>query len=459
MNDSKRQFRKNLTFQATYDIAQAIVTAGVPALLARALGLDGWGALAWAQTFVVLFSNFGDLGLDRSLVVFVSRDRSEHRDAPAGTPLTASSPVVTALSVRLCAIFAVLSTAAFGENLASLVHHLGDLFPALGEDHSFFDQALLTTAAVAGACELVNRHMISLTLGQERFKHLALARAAGLSLYIGLVLLLFFTDTATPVRVMLASAGRALVIATVLGVSLIRAKYRFYGRPSGAGLRSLFGTSAWTMVSVASVTLFERLDILMLGQMVGVNAVAVFAAGYRMYSLLIDALGSFYSVLFPHIAGIRDPKEIERLLGVIFRRSLWVAALLIPFSLTAPFWISVYFGGAFDEGVPVAAVVFQLLIIRFASQLFISHFGHVFYRFNKAHIVAAANVVQLGANIVGNLWLIPKWGPVGAATATLMTAVPAILIFLPGLHFTLKEAHAAEAARSAAASDAPAQDA
>ena len=427
-HEQRRRFRAHLTLQAALDITNFAVTVFTHAWLARRLGVAGWGALAWAEALAAIFNNFGDLGIERALVVFVARTRAEDdRDVrPA---------VRTALWCRLAVILVLVLLAAGAGELAAQISESALSLSAKGDD-GYFDDTLFAMAMALAAATLLHRHMKPILQGLERFGDIAVARLVSTALYIGGLVVLAVTDHVTPSGVIAVSIAQSLALALVCAFYVLRTGRGFIGLPSREGLRDLFGTSAWTFVAVVAVTLFERMDILMLSAMSGVREVGLFSGGRKMYEVLSRSMASFYQVLFPRIAGERDPYEVERLLQVIFRRSVWVAVLLLPVGGFAPLWIPMYLGPGFEG----SAFIFQLLFIRFLTQLFVSHFGQVFYRYDRPHLVAYTNIVQMFANLGGNLWLIPLYGAVGAAIATLFTALPALVIYVIGIRSTLAQA-------------------
>ncbi len=424
-------FRKNLKIQGAKDVLSMVILFGLTAVITRTLGAEKLGELAWAETIVLMLSNFGDLGLSRAMMVFVSkaRGRGEPNDNPE---------IRSALWARM--------------GFIALLLVCGGAFAGWESFHNwleleFFDADLFRMALVAAAFALCERHINPILTGLERFDWLAISKLCSLSAYAGILGTLWGTGTMSPETIMFAIMARGATGALCGGgFLLIKQRYRLFGMPTVSGFKALSSVSGWTMVSVVSITLFQRLDTLMLASMVGSTSVGIYNVGQKSTQMLHKAMGSFMNVLFPKIAAMDDPDEIARLLRLIFRRSLYLTLGLLPFYALSPYWVVLYFGEEFAPSV----FIFQVLFIRFLTQLFVSHFGHVFYAFNKPWILSVTNICQAIANFGGNLWLIPLYGEAGAALATLLTAVPALILFTWGLRWTLNGARAERAAQKLA---------
>lgn len=419
MADSKpSSLRKNLTIQGLKDGLSLVIFLGLTAVIARALGVDRFGQLAWAETLVAILSNFGDLGLSRAMMVFVAQAR--------GRGETRGCPEITAAFWARLAFMALLLTVG-----------ITSIFIPKPEGFELYGSNLFQIALMTAACGLCERHVNAVMQGLERFDWLAITRLGRIIAYAITIVVLVLMGWLTAETALLSVAIGQLTGTAIGGFFLLgKQRYRLVGAPSRAGFRALTGVSSWTLVSVVAVTIFERADILMLGSMIGETAIGIYNAGQKANLMMTRALGSFLTVLFPKIAAMRDPDKVAELLRLIFRRSLYVTFALLPIYVLAPYWVTLYFGEEFAR----SSFIFQLLFIRFLTQLYINHFGHVFYAFNRPWIVAGTNICQAIANIIGNLWLIPIYAEAGAAIATLMTALPAIVLFTLGLRWTLSKA-------------------
>lgn len=186
------------------------------------------------------------------------------------------------------------------------------------------------------------------------------------------------------------------------------------------------------MLSGFAVMLYLRIDAIMLRAMLGDAAVGIYAAATRfteIWYFLPVALGSS---LLPALLRAREhgAGPYAARLQAYFDLSTGLAYLLsVPIALAAPGLIRLAYGPAFAGAAPVLALhiwssVFVFLGVA-RSQFLINESFTRFY--------LAATVAGAALNIGLNCWLIPRYGPWGAALATV--AAQAVAAWLSSFCF------------------------
>ena len=84
-----------------------------------------------------------------------------------------------------------------------------------------------------------------------------------------------------------------------------------------------------------------------------------------------------------------------------------------------------------------SVVIFKVLICAFAISVIINPISLAIYSLNKPEVVAYLNIVQLILNFLGNIFLIPLYGAVGAASVTLLIRIVAAFYISRYIYFKI----------------------
>ena len=163
--------------------------------------------------------------------------------------------------------------------------------------------------------------------------------------------------------------------------------------------------------------LTNQIDIILLGQMADARAAAVFAASWRLASLVPFALVGLATLGAPLIAAAyerRSSAELHRVSSIVARLSFVFALLsaLVLYIFARP--LLGLFGPGFASGDRVLAILLLGGVVNAFTGL-VSYFATMTGRERQALVIfAGALVVSIGLNII----LIPRFGAVGAAVAS-----------------------------------------
>jgi len=218
--------------------------------------------------------------------------------------------------------------------------------------------------------------------------------------------------------------------------------YRRYGggfteltltRPEAA---NLFRQGTWLWFSAIGAILVLKVDQLMLAFLVNDQAVGIYAAAVRLsevWYLLPVALMTGY---FPQLIAAKQAKsgDYERSLQWLCDTLLCAAVLVAVFiTLTADFFVPLLFGNSYVESADVLVIHVWAGIFFFTAAL-VNRWLLI-----EGALVATFCVQAVGAvtNIGFNFWLIPQYGVIGAAIATVLSALVGgyvILLLHPRLY-------------------------
>ena len=189
-------------------------------------------------------------------------------------------------------------------------------------------------------------------------------------------------------------------------------------RPDRARLGALLHTASPLLAMLAVNVVLARADVVMLEVLRGTRDVGLYAAPVRIVEianllpiLLMTSVYPLFAASHPH-----DPVRIDKLL----RGSLRVlATVIVPLAAAEIVFagplVEKLFGPSFSESSPVLVVLALSEIFVMTDIVLTARFLSTGAERLNLVLVALAAV----ANVVGNLWIIPRQGAHGAALATL----------------------------------------
>ena len=190
-----------------------------------------------------------------------------------------------------------------------------------------------------------------------------------------------------------------------------------------------YRTAAWIRSSIpfgltAALTLINgQTDILVLGLYREDAEVGIYRVAVQMATLVIFGLQVVNAIQGPHIAHLYALGDKERLQTLVTRSSQGILALTIPVVLAMVLFGGIIIRTAFGEEYAAAYVP---LVILCVGQVVNASMGSVGSLLNMTgHERDTMQSVFIGAtvNVTLNFILTPRWGMIGAATATATTLI------------------------------------
>jgi O-antigen/teichoic acid export membrane protein len=361
---------------------------------ARYLGPEDFGVYSFAIAFVVLFSELGSLGLGG----IVTHDLVED-------PQSDTTILGTAFVLRLTgaiAIIAILSV------LASTV--------PVPDSRARWLILLFAAGYLFRPTEVVNAFYSSRV--EARFSIIATIAAS--SVLLGLTVSLVYS--AAPLGWFIVARAAEFVVAGIAIIIVLAVhrpqtlRWQFNAEVAKQMLRR-----SWPlMASAITATIYLKVDQIMLGAMKGPEDVGIYAAASQLSEVWWFIPLMLMASLFPSLISLRrrDKPAYDERLGSIFAGLGWLGIVLAAFvAMSAPWLVGIVFGAGFEESATVLRIhvwAMPFLFMRAALSKWII--------MEKVYIVS---LITHGAgaitNIALNIALIPQFGPMGAAFATVVS--------------------------------------
>jgi O-antigen/teichoic acid export membrane protein len=174
------------------------------------------------------------------------------------------------------------------------------------------------------------------------------------------------------------------------------------------------------ILSGLAVVTYMRIDQVMLGEMVGAGSVGIYSAAVRLSEGWYFVPIAIATSVFPSIVATRKVNEAlyQERLQKLYHFMTWLAiAIAVPVTFLSQIVIKFLYGAGYEGAGTVLAIhiwagVFVFLGYASGQYLLTENYTRIsFYRAFWGMIV----------NVILNFLLIPRYGPNGAAVATLIS--------------------------------------
>jgi PST family polysaccharide transporter len=391
----RAQLRKvvhNAAWQITDKVLRMIFSLAVGLWIARYLGPVNFGLLNFAIAFALLFTPIADVGLQAIVMREIVRRPDDH-----------SRIVASAIVLRLLGAFA-----------ANLLACACVLVLRPGDTQSLIMVAAISLSFVPQALDVIE------------FDYQAQMRPAPVVIVRVISLVLFVAVRIWMVTAEAPVAWFAAAVTAEAGVSAL-----LFWQLSRSGARRLrilaadrhemrqLLLSSWPLaVSSLSILLYMRIDQVMLGQILGNGAVGIFSAAVRISEFWYFVPMSVAAAVAPALTAAHQRSEAEyrRKLLAVTRVMVWLgvaAGAMLAFN--ADRVISLLYGPGYAAAGTVLAVhawAGVLAGLGLAS-------GPWFINAGLTRLRMLNTLIGAGANVALNLFVIRRFGVVGAAMSTL----------------------------------------
>lgn len=378
--------------------ADRILRMGVGLLVviwvARYLGPEQFGLLNYAMAFVAFFGVIATLGLNGIVV----RDLLKEPDA-------ADSTMGTAFLLQIAGGFLACGLAILAISMARPDDYLARLIVAI-----------LGFTVVFKASEVVKYWFES----QVQSKYTVWAENGVFMLAAAIRLVLINTEAPLVFFAWAAFAEGLLTALALLGVYALRGGKIASWHCHYQRAKTLFRNSWPLVLSGLAVMVYMRIDQIMLGQMLGDDAVGIYSAAVRISEVWYFIPIAIVASLFPSIIDAKKRSEVlysQRMQNLYDLMSLLAFAVAVPMTFMSGNIVVFLFGEKFVQAGPVLAIhiwagVFVFLGVASSNWLILGGYQkNILYRTSLGALV----------NILANWLLIPALGIAGAAVATVFS--------------------------------------
>lgn len=362
--------------------------------IARYLGPEQFGLLSFATAFIGLFGAIAGLGLQGIVVRDIVRDPTSREETLGTAAVLELIGGITAYGLILGAIFWLRPEDMLAKALVAVLGSMM-LFKASEVAVFWFEsqvQSKYTVWVQNGTYLLLAAIKVGLILNQAPLIAFAWATMVE-SVLVALLMLIMLGLRGPKLQRLCATTRRA---------------------------KALLRDSWPLLLSGIAIMIYMKIDLIMLGQMVGDEAVGIYSAAVRVSEVWYFIPVAIVASVFPAIleAKKRSEAQYQQRLQRLYDLMVWlsvVVALLMTFLSTRI--VILLFGEAFAESGAV-------LVIHIWAGVFVFFgvaSGKWFLAENRQILVFQKSAIGAVANVLLNLALIPECGPVGAALATVLS--------------------------------------
>jgi O-antigen/teichoic acid export membrane protein len=393
MGAAGRAIGSNFAWLVADKIMRLIIGLLVSAWVARYLGPEQFGVLAYALTFIAIFQAITLLGLDNLLV----------RDI-AANPLQAHKYLGTTIGLRCAsstASYIVMMT------IAALLNN-GD------------DQALILIAIVGLIIFFQISDVIDLWF-QSQLQSRRTVIAKGVS---------YILTAAIKIGLILSGAGliafaTALVIEAALALVALSFAYRLFKTTtrwewSTLVAKELLKQSWPLLISGLAILLYMRISVIFLRESAGNAAVGIYTVGVTLSELWYFIPMAIASSLAPYISRKRnqDGDGYERVVCKAFS-VMWILSIaVVTFNvLTAKYWVALLYGDQYKISAEIFALhafTFVPVCLGVIQSIWLINEGRSILALYQA---ISGTIVALSLNFI----LTPTHGAHGAAAAIVVS--------------------------------------
>jgi PST family polysaccharide transporter len=370
--------------------------------IARYLGPEQFGLISFSLAIVSIFAVLASLGLQGVVVTDITRDSNCAK-------LTLGTAAMMQLVSGLMSYLLLLITVQYTQPNESLTQ---------------------TVTVILGAVILFKFSDVVLYWfeSQVQMKHAIWIQNIIFLVFSGIKILLIIQKS-TILDIVWAMVAESVMTSCAL---IYMFKLRIYDLGQlKVSLKKVFSLlkSGWPLIlSGLTIMIYMRIDQIMLGKMIGDQAVGIFSAAARISEVWYFIPTAITASVFPAlIAGKKNSEKefyvrLQKLFDLMAVVSILVA---LPISLFATNIIGLLFGGSYGEsGIVLAIHIWTGLFVFFgvASNSWYLAENRQFLGLQRTALGAVVNIIL-------NLILIPRHGAVGAAIATVISQAAAAWLF------------------------------
>jgi O-antigen/teichoic acid export membrane protein len=396
-----RRYFFNTSWMFGEQVLRILAGLFVGIYVARYLGPKQFGVYSYAAAFVALFGAIAKLGLD-GIVVRDLVNHPDKRDIYLGTAFWLKL-IGALLTLATLAIVVQFTSNDATTNLYIFIIASGLIFQSFEVVDSYFQFKVLS-------------------------KYVSIAKLIQLALSSVLKLYFIFIQ-ADLFWFVLVSLIDQISLAFSLAFAYWRQKIgSFFGRFSVGTAKAMLRNSWPLILSGIAVMLYMRIDQIMIKEMLGEREVGLYSAAVRLSEAWYFVPVIITTSLFPAIVNARKTdqelynKRLQRLYSVM----VWMAiTIALPMTFLSNWVVELLYGVAYREAGPVLMIhiwagVFVALGATSSSWLINENLQQIaLYRTLSGAIT----------NVILNLILIPNYGMVGAAIATVISYMIAGFVF------------------------------
>ena len=376
------------------------LTIGI--LLTRMLGAAGFGLYSSSIVVPIMVIGFTQLGIRRSAIYHI------------GNKLIPEDHIISALFILL------LYTSTLSILICGFVYFFSE---TRNVDPLIIVLILLTIPLL-----LSNVFAGGIFLGKEDIKLASLINAG--PTLITLVMTIIFV---TILKLNVLGAFLAIAVANLIMVFftyrilLVKFRYNITWKYHEGIMKSMIKLGLVNAIAIFIMQLNYKLDILMLKKLSTLEEVGFYSLAMQIAEQLWHIPYAIEMIVLSRSANTQDDKFVHRTVASIFRVSLLIG--LFGGSLifiVAPWAVPLVFGEPFRNSIPMIQTVLPGILVLIGFRILNSRLTGM----GKPQIAIYTFAPALVINFILNLFLIPRFGGIGAAWSTNISYAVGSFIFV-----------------------------
>lgn len=366
-------------------------------LVARYLGPEQFGLMNWVISFVFLFQTISIFGLD---LIEVREEAAKPQDYNTiiGTAF-GIRVALSVLSIALCIGTCVVMGKGAETTLLVAIYSLSVIANTFSVIRNYFFAIVQNKRVVQSE--------ISRTLLGMAIKVVLLYTHASLLWFV----------IATMFDTILLASGYIVSYKSEVGRI---SQWRF----SKEYARFLLMESAPLLLCHAAVMIYQRIDQVMIGELINDANVGYFSVATRFVEILVFIPMILAQTISPVLTKIRTQNEAEyyRKSQQFMNMSLWVSILAAVATSAISYWLILYL---FGEAYLPAVVVLQIMSFKVASLALSNTAGSMLVIEGLQKYAIWRDVLGCIVCVALNWYLLPRYGVVAAAVISIVSNVTA----------------------------------
>lgn len=395
---------KNSLLTLSGNLISQVMSFIVAVLLGRTMSVADYGLYSVLNNIASFVSDLADMGMNGAITRFVAEYRSKKDLASEEQLITYSMK----RKIRnLVVVFIVLALVA--KPIASIFLKDPQAYP--------YVYLVILTCALS----LFVGAMRAIIQGRQEYEKYFISVVAWNVVWCGVIILLTLTDNMTIAASLVAGVVSGLVN-LVLCKKLVGYDVRQVVKKTDIApdIKNKFNTFGnWMILWSIFALLQSKLDVFMLATFTTSEQVSYYDIATKVIKPVLMVITSYGQVLNPLFASMPTKEDINKQIRTVMKFVSVVSALIVLAILVVGPAIRLVFGSKYDQSVIPA----QLLLFALIFYVWEMPFNSTLYAVNKPEVFTFAALLGLIATAIGNYFLLPTMGAVGAAITYIVAQI------------------------------------
>ena len=359
-------------------------------VIARVLSVSDFGIFSAVSNLIIILTSLSDLGLSSGIVSFASTFFNKNEDQKAYEYAKAAFNIKLIVSVTLSL------------GITIFAGYVSKNWLANDNKETAYWVALISLLFIGGT-------FLPFILQAKKLFLKSVLIDVSVSLFKAIIPFIFFSLGILTLRTTLLAYGLSVFISLIVGLFFTGTKF-LSAKPSKSVYRDLANFSGWLGVNRIISSISGKLDIQMLAAMAGSVVTGIYSIPSRLASLVIVLSSSFTNVLAPRFSSFNNKADEKKYLIKSTLVTFGIIILMVIWIIIAEPFITILFGQKYLSAVPI----FQALcagLIPFMSA--VPPVTAIIYAMKKTIFIGMFSFFQIAAIFILNFILIPKYGPFG----------------------------------------------